>query len=347
VSKPEVTHKKYLLQEVIDRCSELNIPAQVVLELTYRCNLHCVHCYIDVEEPDELSVDEWKDVIDQLKAAGTIYLLFTGGEIMVRDDFMEIATYARRNGFLVGFLTNATLLTPDVVKDIVDLKPFAVTTSLYGTSPQVHEEVTGVAGSFEKTIAGIKMLVDSGIKPLVQTLVMKHNVHELMQIRELVRILGADSHISVGIQPSKTGADYPFQYDSGEVELRDTEKELECPYPNRNTGVDMCKAGKALCSISPRGDVYPCLMFPMKLGSLKKSSFDSIWKLEPCVELRYLRSMRRTDLYACKECELATYCQRCTGVAYLESGMFNGPSDSACRRAQTRWLLNQAAEVKS
>ena len=95
----------------------------------------------------------------------------------------------------------------------------------------------------------------------------------------MVTKLGADSYISVGIQPSKTGSDYPLKYDSGEVHLARSNGQSECPYPYRNTGGDICKAGKALCSISPGGDVYPCLMFPMKLGSLKKLSFDEIGEI--------------------------------------------------------------------
>lgn len=334
-----------LLHEVMAKCSRLNIPMQVVLELTYRCNLRCSHCYIDLAETDELSFDEWKEVLGQLKEEGSIYLLFTGGEIMVRNDFLEIATYARRNGLLIGLLTNCTLITPDISRAIAELRPFSIGTSLYGATASTHESVTGVPGSFHKTLEGIQLLVAAGVVPTVQTIVMQTNVQELPQIEELVESLGARSDINIGMAPSKTGSDFPFQYAPGVESLLNCGWQPETPGPTGEQGPQLCKAGKANCSISPHGDVFPCILFPMKLGNLRESSFDSIWRLEPCAELRYLRSMRRSDLYACNGCELRAYCQRCTGSAYIESGRMDGPSSSACRQAQLRWQLTEVGEV--
>jgi len=334
-----------LLHEVMAKCSRLNIPMQVVLELTYRCNLRCSHCYIDLAETDELSFDEWKEVLGQLKEAGSIYLLFTGGEIMVRNDFLDIATYAHRNGLLIGLLTNCTLVTPDISRAIAELRPFSIGTSLYGATASTHESVTGVPGSFRKTLEGIQLLVAAGMVPTVQTIVMQTNVQELPQIEELVESLGARAYINIGMAPSKTGSDFPFQYAPGVEALLNCGWQPETPGSTGEQGPQLCKAGKANCSISPHGDVFPCILFPMKLGNLRESSFDSIWRLEPCAELRYLRSMRRSDLYACNRCELRAYCQRCTGSAYVESGRIDGPSPSACRQAQVRWWLTQAREV--
>ena len=334
-----------LLHEVTSKCSRLNIPIQVALELTYRCNLRCSHCYIDLAETDELSFDEWKEVLSQLKEAGSIYLLFTGGEIMVRNDFLDIAAYARRSGFFISLLTNCTLVTTDISRAIAELRPFAIGTSLYGATASTHESVTRVPGSFHKALEGIQLLVAAGMVPTVQTIVMQTNVHELPQIEELVESLGARSDINIGMAPSKTGSDFPFQHAPGGETLLNCGWRPETPGPTGEQGPQLCKAGKANCSISPHGDVFPCIMFPMKLGNLRESSFDSIWRLEPCAELRYLRSMRRSDLYACNGCELRAYCQRCTGSAYVESGRMDGPSSSACRQAQLRWRLTQAREV--
>jgi radical SAM protein with 4Fe4S-binding SPASM domain len=345
LTEQAVKPRRYLLQEVLARCSRLSIPAQAVLELTYRCNLHCVHCYVDIKETDELTLNEWKEVIDQLKASGTIYLLLTGGEIMLRPDFLEIAAYSRSSGFILGLMTNCTLVTPDMAQDIAELKFTYVTTSLYGASAATHDAVTRVNGSFEKALEGIKLFADRGLTPLVQTVVLKQNLSELEQLEKLVTSMGGRTNIDIGILPSKTGDDFPFQYEPGVAEL------VSCGWhPNTDNLTDngvpgLCKAGKAMCSISPRGDVFPCPMFSLKLGNLRQSSFDKLWRLEPCAELRYLRSMRRTDLYACNHCHLAAYCHRCTGTAYLESGRIDGPSSSACRQAQMRWRLNPATEV--
>jgi radical SAM protein with 4Fe4S-binding SPASM domain len=337
-----VKTKRPLLQEVINTCSQLNIPAQAVLELTYRCNLHCVHCYVDLNETDELTTVEWKNVIDELKAASTMYLLFTGGEIMLRPDLLDIATYAHHNGFMLGFLTNGTMLTPATCRAIAEFKPFSMGISLYGATAATHELVTGIPGSFQKTIAGIKMLVDAGLVPTVQTLIMKYNLNELASMKMLVESLGATFRINMGMGPTKTGRNSPFQYEPDEVATEDYGWWLKSPHLQDCGGPCLCKAGKALCSISPHGDVFPCIMFPLKLGNLRKSSFESIWHGEPRIELQNLRSMTHSDLSSCNACELKTYCQRCTGIAYLESGNVGGVSPSACRQAKTRQQLSRA-----
>lgn len=342
-----VVPKKFLLQEVIEKCSRLNIPAQTALELTYRCNLHCSHCYNDFEDGTELTTSGWKDIIGQLKTAGTIYLLFTGGEIMLRDDFLEIITFSRHSGFIPGLLTNCTLITPKLAQEIAALKPFSITTSLYGATAATHDAITRTPGSYGKTLKGIELLTERGLAVLVQTLVMKSNLGELHIIKGLVEGLGAISSISTGLVPTRRGNNTPFQHEPKAEEL------IQCGWRPDTITLEkyrtqgLCKAGKGMCSISPSGDVFPCLMFPLKLGNLKQSKFKTIWHLEPCAELRYLRSMRRTDLNACTACHLASYCQRCAGVAYLESGHFNSPSPSACRQALTLWRLNQGAEVTS
>ena len=199
-----------LMHEVVAKCDQLHIPIQIALELTYRCNLRCSHCYVDLKEADELSFEEWKKVLNQLKAAGTLYLLLTGGEIMVRTDFLDIATYARNNGFFIALLTNCTLVTPAISRAIAQLRPFTLGTSLYGATATTHEEVTRVPGSFHKTLEGISQLVAVGFEPIVQVMLMKTNIAELPQIKELIKSLGARARTNITMTPSKTGAEFPF-----------------------------------------------------------------------------------------------------------------------------------------
>jgi radical SAM protein with 4Fe4S-binding SPASM domain len=307
--------------------------------------LKCRHCYIDIHHDDELTFPEWQDVIEQLKAAGAIYLLMTGGEIMLRPDFMDIAAYARQHGLVPGFITNGALVTREIARDIAALKPFSVSVSLYGASPETHDWITQVPGSYERTLNGIKLLIGQGLQVLVQTTVMKTNISELSRIEEMVANLGGSTKIATGMAPTKSGADFPFQFEPSAEELISCGWRPQKGSSSTGHGPDLCKAGKSLCSVSSNGDVFPCIMFPLKLGNLRQNKFDVMWRLEPCVELRYLRSMRRTDLYACAECSMAVDCQRCTGVAYLESGHSNGPSSSGCRQAETRWRLKQTGEV--
>jgi radical SAM protein with 4Fe4S-binding SPASM domain len=153
--------------------------------------------------------------------------------------------------------------------------------------------------------------------------------------------------VNFAMAPSKTVSTHPFEYEAGYEALLCSGWKPDQPGFDKTEMPQLCKAGKSSCSVSPDGCVYPCIMMPLKLGSLKESSFESLWHIEPCAELRYLRSMRRSDLYACYDCELRAFCQRCAGVAYIESGELNGPGTSACRQALMRWQLIQAEEVRS
>jgi radical SAM protein with 4Fe4S-binding SPASM domain len=339
--------ERHILSGIMEKCTRLNIPTQAILELTYRCNLRCVHCYVDVDSHDELTLEEWEKVIDQLKSAGVLSLLITGGEITVREDYMEILEYIRRSGFFISLSTNATTLNTETAHDIAKLKPFLVNVSLYGASAASHEAVTRVAGSFERTIEGIKALVACGNKTMIHTIVMKSNVNELEQIKSLGASLGADVDIDIAITPTKTGAGFPFEYEPTPEEIVNSGWRPDNSVGQLRVDQKLCKAGRSTLSVAPNGDVFPCTLFPLKLGNLKEESFEKIWSLEPRAELRYLRSMRRNDLYACSGCELSVYCHRCPGIAYLESGRLDGPSSSACRQAEMRRRLNQAAEVES
>ncbi len=338
-----------LLREVTTRCAELNVPLQAVVELTYRCNLQCTHCYIDIEvsRNDELSSEQWKNAFAQLKRAGTAFLLFTGGEIMVREDFLEIAAHGRRSGFLVGFFTNCTMVDAEVAREMASMKPFSLTTSLYGATPETHDAVTKVEGSFDRTLEGIGHFVKAGSPPTVQVLAMGNNVTELLQAVDLIERLGARPRVNFAMAPSKSGDPSPLSCEVTAQDLLTCGWRPRVPQPTKNPRPLLCKAGKSICSISPDGTVFPCVMLPLALGKLGDTSFDRIWSYAPCAELRYLRSMRRADLHACTDCGLSAYCERCTGIAYIESGQLNGPSTSACRQARVRRRLTQAEGVRS
>lgn len=326
--------KQHLVREVIDRCTELYIPVEVGIELTHRCNLRCCHCYIDVRELNELSLEEWKAAIDKLKAAGTMFLLFTGGEPLERRDFLDIAGYARGQGFFIGLLSNFTMVTPELADEIARLGPYKLNTSLYGATAETHDAITGVRGSYNKTLQGIELFVERGLVPDVQTTVMKENVREIREIAKLVAGMGAQSIMDINIVPARSGSNFPMEYIPEARDLRD------CGWiPGEDDCTDedgLCRAGKSVCSISPSGDVYPCFLAPIRLGNINEQDFQDFWTKEPLRELNILRNMKAEDQERCYSCEMKKFCQRCTGISYLECGILTGSSPSACRLAEIR-----------
>lgn len=327
------TASRPLLHQVMQRAADHLIPMQVSLDLTYRCNLACKHCYIDTPADDELSLVEIEDIFDQLARAGTMYLMFTGGEILARRDFFEIATSAREHGFMLTFLTNGTLITPSIARLIKGLEPFAVGLSLHGATAATHDGITRQPGSFSAVMNAVRWLKELGVPVALQTLVMNANIHEVAEIKALVGELGVEHSFGHDFVPTRGGSLAPYQYRPALAELychfyaeRAKEGSAEC---SRET----CKAGHGICSISPTGDVYPCLLMPMKVGNLRESRFIDIWKDHPSARLQQLRAMTWQNLVACRSCDLASLCTRCMGTAYVETGELTRPAPSACQNA--------------
>ena len=328
------TSMRPLLQGVMRRAGKHLIPLQVSMELTHRCNLSCKHCYVDVPPDNEITTTEIKDIIDQLTEAGCMYLMLTGGEVLTRPDFFDITFYAEKIGVKVNILTNGTLITPEIAGEMQKLRPDFVVVSLYGSTAKSHDSVTRTPGSLEATIQGVKLLNRVDVTVILQTLLMDSNYHEADSMKTLAAELGVPLRIRHELIPARSGLLTPYQYQ--------LEPEQACRHIGRfweNNGTvpsknsELCMAGKGMCSISPAGDVFPCLIMPMVVGNLRQNSFKDIWKDNPCHELIHLRSLKWQDLSECSECTLSKYCKKCIGLAFSETGSLTRPAPSACRDA--------------
>ena len=302
----------------------------------------------------ELSTEEVRDIIDQLVEMGTFYLAFTGGEIFTREDLFDLARYASRKGFFLTFMTNGTLITPERIEELKKLKLIKCEISLYGATRKTHENITQVVGSFDRTVAAITDLVNAGIEVTVKTTLMILNIHESDDLKAMCEQLGANHWISPGISPMKNGSVEPQQYDLSfeDMAMYLSERDFDFSYLLELGELDTahrfnCKAGNATCCISPSGLVYPCVMMPMVVGSLREESLKAIWHTNPSNELKRLRNLISDDLPVCSKCDLAPFCIRCPGVVYLETGDIIGASPSACRYAEWREYLQSCMTVMS
>jgi MoaA/NifB/PqqE/SkfB family radical SAM enzyme len=146
------------------RTMQRHLPLSGAIEVTRRCPLTCVHCYNNLPMADrdaarsELTLEEHCRILDELADAGCLWLLFTGGEIFARRDFLDIYTHAKKRGFLITLFTNGTLITPRIADYLVTWKPFAIEITLYGATKETYDRLTGVPGSYEKCLRGIHLL---------------------------------------------------------------------------------------------------------------------------------------------------------------------------------------------
>jgi radical SAM protein with 4Fe4S-binding SPASM domain len=320
-----------------------NIPIGTIFELTYNCNLNCRHCYVCKEENrEELSYKEIISIIDQLKEAGCLFLIFTGGEPLLRKDFFEIASYAKENNFAIRIFTNGTLISPYIADKIRDINPWRVEISIYGSNPSTHEYITQIPGSWNKTVNGIKYLKEKNVYVLLKCVVMKGNVQEIEQLLKFAQKVSCEIMWDVVISPKDDNSMELLKHRIDEDSLKNffmkQPLEVISPHP-----AELCKAGKSTCCISPYGDLYPCRSRLPKIGNLKEFSFHHLWNSSEF--LIKLRKLKLSDLIDCPQCEYLNYCHsRCYAHSLQERGNMLLPFLRACQIAKIKKEIYEIRE---
>lgn len=319
-----------ILQKVLQR----NIPFKILWELTYHCNFNCIHCY-RVEEPrSELSTSEAKIVLDSLAREGCLYVTFSGGEPLSRADFFEIAQYARSRGFAIRLFTNGSLITSSVATQLKALHPASVEVSLYSVRRTLFEKITSMEGSFDLVMEGLRLLNEAHIKTVIKCPLMALNFSERKAIEEFAHGLGADVNFDTKMTPKNNGAKDPLALQMTPEQMKAYFQEEEWVSLDQKDDLPPCNAGNTIATISPYGDVFPCVQLRLLAGNVQEEPFRQIWYGSQV--LRNLRSIRSRDLKDCVNCSFNDYCFRCPGLAHLETGDMRGKSPLACREAQLR-----------
>ena len=329
------------------------IPLMGHLDLTYKCNLNCKHCYLSPEKKEELSTSEVKNILDQIAKAGTLYLTLSGGEIFTRKDIFEIISYTRKLNFAVRLLTNGTLLDKDKIELISSFSPEMVAISIYSSNPKIHDEITGMPGSFFKSFSAAKLLREKGVNVKISTVIMKQNVNDYASIAVLAKNIGAQFQADYRISPKTNGDKSPLKFYINDRELRRTflDPVLQKRDDSLETDISLkedyqgifnivpCGAGHMSFYVSPYGDVYPCVQLPIRCGNLKKESFSDVWNNSD--QMLSIRSIRIIDLPKCSDCKFFQYCRLCIGLNYVEEGDIFVPSKRTCKEARLRKELGQ------
>jgi len=190
-----------VMQLIAVKAEQRRTPLNMHLELTYRCNEQCVHCYCVVEHgreaeaaKRELTYDEHVRLLDELAEMGSLYVTFSGGEVLVRRDFFDIVEHARRRGFVYRVYTNGIGLTDERARRLAALEPLTVELSMFSVDPAVHDAITRVPGSFQRLMAAVHRLKAHGVRVYLKTVVMKPNMNDLVGVRALAKELGVFSH---------------------------------------------------------------------------------------------------------------------------------------------------------
>jgi radical SAM protein with 4Fe4S-binding SPASM domain len=334
-----------LLAEMNEKAHALGIPLSVHIDVTYRCNERCVHCYLDHDDKGEMTTQEIKNVLDQLAEAGVFFLVFSGGEVFMRRDFLELVEYARKLLFNVKVKTNGVMIHEAEAQRLRELGVEQLQLSVYSHRPEVHDAITKLPGSLKRTVNSIKFLKSQGLKVTLSNVLMTVNRQDERGTRALAKQLGVDYTLDPTVTPKMDGdisilrlrvdeenLDALFQDDEL---VGDAEEYCKPPAPVDEDVMEgySCSAGHTACYISPYGDVFPCVQFPLPTGNVRRQKFADIWYDSP--QMNEVRSIKVKDLTVCSSCTHAGSCTRCPGLAYMEGSM-RGPSTSDCMKSYHR-----------
>lgn len=327
------------------------IPLSGTLELTHRCNNRCVHCYVNEDAGDmekggkELTLTEICNLIDAFAENGCLWLLLTGGEPLLREDFEEIYMYAKKKGLLVTIFTNGTSLNSSHAELFKEYTPRTVEITLYGATKSTYEKMTRTLGSFDRCMKGIQILLDQGIPLRLKTLVTTVNKHEFFEIKDFADSRGIDfrfdalinARISrnrdvtkVRIPPNEVVE--MDQFDPGRK--RDFLRLFERK-PGQNQRPHLlynCGGGINNFHVDPYGHLQLCSMSRTPSYDLRSGSFEEGW-------YDFFPSVRRQEFQhqtRCATCALRAVCDQCPGWAQLEHGDPEAPVDYLCEVAHLR-----------
>jgi len=272
----------------------LSAPIKTSYDVTHQCNLRCQHCRLqeNAKLPEELSLAEVKQLIDELSAMKVFVLGLSGGEPFARRDFADIAIYAACSSIGRIFLsTNCTLVNEGILSELKNYRDkFVFKVSVDGVG-DTHERVRMMPGVFIKTVEGIKLAVSLGFRVQVTTTLMKPNLAQLIEIIEFVKKLGVQKHRIIDIMPlGRASADLVlsdeerksiwsmFKHNKERLTQSNGELTLEMPFVELSPGEFTCRAGRSECGILPDGAVVGCRLLPeITSGNIRDRSFREIW----------------------------------------------------------------------
>jgi radical SAM protein with 4Fe4S-binding SPASM domain len=337
------------LADFSSKAEQLRVPFSGSLDLTHRCNLNCVHCYLGPlakrgSASDEMSTDRIFSLLDEITAAGCLNLLITGGEPLLRDDFPSIYTRAKKNGLLVTLFTNGTLITDDALDLFIDLPPREVEISIYGATPSTYESVTRVPGSYEKCFSGIERLLRKNIKVNLKTILMSINSHEFDEMENIAREFGVRFRFDAAISPCIDGDMTPLSLrispeEAIKKEFSDSErvktwKKFYEKYRGCRLGNALyaCGAGVTGFHITPYGYLQPCMTTLEIRCNISKVGFMAGWEHIT----RRINDKKAGADFSCRGCEKINLCGYCPDFFRLESGSEGRCSEYLCKMGNLR-----------
>ena len=345
------------------QAGEKGVAISGVFELTARCSLQCKMCYVCKPAKDDEAItkertsSDWINLAREARDAGMLYILLTGGEVFLRNDFREIYEEISMMGLIPTIYTNATLITPGICKWIARTPPEKIDVTIYGASSSTYEKVCGFAGGYEKTVRGIDTLLAAGIDVRLKTTVIPENKHDYEKLMAFAKERGLSLRFCYYISPSRNHsgkmrelsrlnpeelAKYMYRAsrefsksqpkDNGISKKNHVEKGIEFEMKQSGTPFK-CYVGTRDFWVTWDGQMVPCgLMeepntFPFEIG------FQDAWRsLNEKV-------LKVPECQTCLSCSLKEKCLTCPARLKNETGYYDRAASYVCELARQQHLL--------
>lgn len=351
----DVSDAEVLYSEAVD---DGHTVSAVMLELTYTCSESCIHCYNPGATRNkkevsyrsnrvELTLEEYKNVIDQFIELGLIKVCLTGGDPFSKPIIWDIIDYLYQKDIAFDIYTNGQLLHGNE-KRLADYYPRSVGISLYSGIPDDHDMITSVKGSWEKTMSVIASLSSLAVPMNLKCCVMQPNVKTYYMVADIAKEYGAVPQFELSITESNEGDMCPKRLRLNEKQLKVVLRDVQIPFYVGPSAKDYgrvtkqkdsapCGTGHTSFCLTPDGYLRGCCAFPLDYGNVRDKSVSEI--LLNNVILEEWRETKISDYEECGVYDYCSFCNLCSGNNYIENGDYHKSSETNCYLAKCRSAL--------
>ena len=346
---PQANPEQRISQIMADR----HVLYNLLLETTHRCNEKCVHCYLPEKNGLKLkehSIGQIDNLLAEFSSMGGLMLTLTGGEVGVRKDFSDILKISKKYGFVTSILSNLTKFSENQIDEIIDSYPRSVSCSIYAARPELHDAVTRIRGSFERSMAAIHRLTAAGVPVAIKTPLMTNTAAHWREVAAMAESMGCGFQMDLNITAKNDGGLSPLThrvedpavlkdvFSSKHFKITVMDEPVRIGY-GPDLKANLCGAGTTGFTIAPDGAIRPCIGISEPIGYYPSDSLSSVWHNSPF--FARWANLTLADV-PCGQCVNFQTCSRCPGAWHAEHGSYTRPTDYNCFLARAWTSASQA-----
>lgn len=326
----------------------------IQVEITGKCNERCVHCYIPnsfKEQGVHMPLSNFKNLVNEFAEMGGLYITLTGGEALLHKEFPAMLRYCREKDLQITVLSNLMSLTDNIVHVMKEVNVNMVNVSLYSVSPSVHDSITKVKGSCEKTMRAIEKLRENDVPVQISCPILKENKECFLDVMMYAKSLKTKANVDYNIVSQKNKDTSNLSHRISLCDIRNVIRTIiennsqytrfleETPLDVTKTDLKSypCGAALSILNIGSTGDVTPCATWNMPLGNVFKTSLKDVWENSEII--KKLRKTTFADFPQCQNCEASEYCTICMAKNYSESNNYLLPNKYFCEVAHINMMI--------